>query len=168
MATKASFDIGPVQRAIILAGGLAIGTVSAIAVARGLSGMAPAAPQLKEAAVIVHLSAALPAIPLGLHVLLTRKGTAMHKALGKLWILLMLTAALSALAIRDINHGAFSWIHLFVPLAVITIVRGIAAARAGRIAAHKRNMVGLYIGALLIPGIFTFVPGRLMWVWLFG
>ena len=80
-------------------------------------------------------------MPLGLCVLLTRKGDARHPMLGKIWMHLWLVTALSALFIRHMNSGNFSFIHLFVPLAIVTMVRAIAAARQGRIDAHKSPLV---------------------------
>ncbi|MFZ5746027.1 MAG: DUF2306 domain-containing protein [Pseudomonadota bacterium] len=167
-AARPPAEIGPGLRRLMLIGGGAVGVLSAVAVARGLSGLAPSHLSPKEVAVIVHIAAVLPAVPLGLYILLTRKGGARHRLLGRVWMLLMLTTALSALFIRHINHGQFSWIHLFVPLAIVTMVRAIAAARQGRIGDHKRHMAGMYLGALILPGLFTFLPGRLMWMWLVG
>jgi len=36
-------------------------------------------------------------------------------------------------------------------------------------AGHKKEVVNLYLYALMIPGVFSMIlPGRLMNVWLFG
>ncbi len=99
---------------------------------------------------------------------LTKKGGARHRMLGKTWMALMAVTALSALFIRNINDGSFSFIHLFVPWTFYVGYRAIAAARAGRIAEHRSRLVGMFLGALLIPGVFSFLPGRLMWHWLLG
>jgi uncharacterized membrane protein len=40
-------------------------------------------------------------------------------------------------------------------------------ARRGDVQAHRRAMVGLYIGGMLIAGSFAFMPGRLLHRWLF-
>ncbi|WHU01373.1 DUF2306 domain-containing protein [Sphingomonas sp. NIBR02145] len=149
---------------------LAVATVLAgatiVAVARVLIGVTPSTYEAKQVAVLIHLSSVLPAIPLGLWVLLARKGDATHKLLGRIWGVLMLVAAGSAIFIRNMNHGQFGWIHLFVPLVFVTLYRAVRAARAGDIAAHKRHMWGMYAGALLLPGLFAFLPGRLLWNWL--
>ncbi len=149
---------------------LAVATVLAgatiVAVARVLIGVTPSTYEAKQVAVLIHLSSVLPAIPLGLWVLLARKGDATHKLLGRIWGVLMLAAAGSAIFIRTINHGQFSPIHLFVPLVFLALFRAIRAARAGRIALHKRLMWTLYGAGLLLPGLFAFLPGRLLWNWL--
>lgn len=161
-------DFAPMLRGAMLLAGGALFAACLAAVLRHLAGLAPDHGAVRSAAVVVHVGAVLPALPLGLTVLLTRKGGARHKLLGRIWMALMLVTALSALFIRHLNHGSFSWIHLFVPLAVVTIVRAVAAARRGDILAHKRHLAGMFLGALLIPGLFSFMPGRMMGAWLFG
>jgi uncharacterized membrane protein len=167
-AARTVFTIPMPIRGIMLAGSALLVLVSVIALVRGLGGWAPTYPAFRELAIAVHVVAVLPAVPLGLYVMLSRKGDARHRLLGKIWMGLMLVTALSALFIRHLNSGQFSWIHLFVPLVIVTVVRSIAAARAGRIAAHRRQLIAMYIGALLIPGLFSFLPGRMMGIWLFG
>ena len=76
--------------------------------------------------------------------------------------------ALSALFIRQANDGQFSPIHLFVPMTLHGAWKAISTARRGDIAAHKKGLIGFYLGALTIPGLFAFMPGRLMATWLFG
>lgn len=163
-----SFDLPSPLRALILTAGGAMTLLSLIAIFKVMSGMVPPYYVLKEVAVLIHLSAVIPALALGLYLLLARKGTSMHKMLGKLWLAMMLTAAVAALFIRQLNHGQFSPIHLFVPLTFIIAWRAIVSARAGNIRAHRRHVVGMYLGALIIPGMFAMIPGRLMGAWLFG
>ncbi|MDF7776331.1 DUF2306 domain-containing protein [Sphingomonas sp. AOB5] len=161
-------DLSPAIRAAMIAGGGAMTIAAAIALGRAFAGLAPSIPQAKDLAVIVHVATVIPAVPLGLYVMLTRKGDARHRMLGKIWMLMMLVTALSAIFIRHINHGGFSFIHLFVPLTIVGMVRAIAAARAGRIDRHRRMLITLYLGGLLIPGAFAFLPSRIMGLWLFG
>ncbi|MFT5923027.1 MAG: putative membrane protein [Flavobacteriales bacterium] len=42
------------------------------------------------------------------------------------------------------------------------------AARKGNIKAHKRKMILLYVGAILIAGAFTLMPGRYLHHVFFG
>lgn len=80
----------------------------------------------------------------------------------------MVVTAISALFIRQINGGQFSPIHVFVPIALHGAWKAISTARRGDIAGHKRALIGFYLGALTIPGLFAFLPNRLMGTWLFG
>lgn len=168
LTTARSNDISPLLRAAMVASGSALGLLSLLALVRAATGIAPMAPVAHYVAVVVHLISVLPAIPLGIYVLLTRKGGARHRLLGKIWMALMASTAISALFIRMLNHGAFSWIHLFVPLTLVAAWAAIAAARAGNIAQHRRRLVGMFLGAMVVPGLFAFSPGRVMAIWAFG
>ena len=64
--------------------------------------------------------------------------------------------------------GHFGWIHLLSILVIVTVPRALIDVRAGRIKAHQRRMVMLYVGALLIAGAFTLWPGRYLHGVLFG
>lgn len=169
VATRAKpFDLGPVARAAVGVVGVGFTSVCALAAVRFAAGLAPAHPSTQSLAVMIHLAAVLPAVPLGAWLMLSRKGTPRHKQLGKVWVALMLVTALSALLIRQINGGQFSLIHLFVPLTFYSAWKAIASARRGDIAAHRKELIGFYLGALTIPGLFAFLPDRLMGMWLFG
>jgi uncharacterized membrane protein len=51
-------------------------------------------------------------------------------------------------------------------LAIFTLVMlplAVWRARRHRVTAHKRAMILLFAGALVIAGAFTFIPGRIMY-----
>ncbi len=64
--------------------------------------------------------------------------------------------------------GAFWIYYLFSILALYNVTAAYSAVRNGDIKTHKANMIGLYIGGLVIAGSFTLAPGRLIHGWLFG
>lgn len=161
-------DLTPALRAMILVAGGTVSAMAVVALMRGALGLSPTLARVHDVAVLIHLGSVLPALPLGLYVLLARKGDARHRMLGKVWAVLMVVAALSALALRDLNHGQFSFIHIFVPVTLIGLWRAIAAARAGKIDTHRKVMVSLYLAGLIGAGSFAFMPGRVMGTWLFG
>ena len=109
----------------------------------------------------LHLSAAVAALLLGILVLVQAKGTYRHKLMGRFWVVLMFTVAITSLWIRDLNGGAFSGIHLLTALTVLSLIRGIRAIRKGYVEAHKRFMIGTFIG-LCGAGLGTLLPGRLI------
>lgn len=148
---RSPHGVSPFLLAVMAAGGAVLGLLSLLALARATLGLAPAAPAAREVAVAVHLGSVVPAIPLGLFVLLTRKGGARHRLLGRVWMGLMVSTALSALFIRHLNHGGFSWIHIFVPATLVAAWAAIAAARAGDIAQHRNRLAGMFLGALVVP-----------------
>ena len=111
----------------------------------------------------IHIAAASVALVIGVVLLVGIKGNGLHRALGWTWAVAMATVAISSIFIRNINDGAFSWIHLFTGWTIIVLPMALYAARRHDIAAHRARMTGLFVGALLIAGMFTFFPGRLMW-----
>lgn len=115
----------------------------------------------------IHLICVIPAVPLGGYILLRRKGDATHKMLGRIWGLLMIGAALSSFGLTALRGGAFSPIHILSVLTLFAIPKAIWNIRHGNVAGHKGTMTRLYM-ALIIAGMFSFLPGRLMWKWLMG
>lgn len=111
----------------------------------------------------VHIAAATVALVIGVVLLAGIKGNTLHRTLGWTWAVAMATVAISSIFIRNINPGSFSWIHLFTGWTIIILPMGLYAARTHNIAAHRGRMTGLFVGALLVAGMFTFFPGRLMW-----
>ncbi|MBV7258196.1 DUF2306 domain-containing protein [Erythrobacter sp. WH158] len=162
-----AFDISPQMRAIVMLAATTMTLAAFYAVGRGILGYAPDHPNIRHLAVIIHVTTVLPAIPLGGFLLLAPKGTPMHKALGKIWVALMVATALSAIFIRSGEN--FSFIHIFIPMTLWASYKLIATARRGDMKGHKKEILSLYLGALMIPGVVSFaLPGRLMNVWLFG
>jgi len=119
-------------------------------------------------AIQIHMLVAAGAFFLGAFVLMRKKGTKAHKMAGRMFGLLMLATATSAIFIREINNGSFSWIHIFVPITFVGLYQVITSVRKGKIKAHKRHVLGMFFGALLIPGAFAFMPGRTMWMLFFA
>jgi uncharacterized membrane protein len=78
----------------------------------------------------------------------------------------MTVTATSSLFIKTIMPDGpffgFSPIHLLVPVTLASVVGALYYARRGDIVRHKRAMVTSYVGAILIAGGFTFLPGRIM------
>ena len=120
----------------------------------------------------LHLATVVPAFFIATYILMARKGTPKHKLLGKIYVTLMLVTAFVTLFMQAVvgptflNH--FGFIHLLSLLVFVTVPRAIFAIRRGDVAAHKKHMVGLYIGALLIAGTLAMMPGRMMHLWIFG
>ena len=111
----------------------------------------------------IHVLPVVPAAIIGAFLLARPKGTPLHRLLGKLWLVLMVVTSASTFFVHEIRLvGPFSPIHLlsvFVLYGAFSVYR---AARQGRIATHRRIVLQLYIGGIVIAGGFTFVPGRIM------
>jgi uncharacterized membrane protein len=114
-------------------------------------------------AIQIHVAAVVPAAVLGVYMFQARKGTARHKLMGKVWLGLMVVTALSSFFIHSINlFLGFSPIHLLSVYVLYSSWHAIRAARQGRIRAHRLNVIGMYVGGILVAGGFTLLPGRLM------
>lgn len=116
----------------------------------------------------LHLFFAVLALLFGGVMWMRPKGTAGHKIIGRSFMLLMVLTALSAIFIREVGQGRFSLIHLFIPLALYSVIQSIRYIRKGNVSGHRRAVKGLYFGALILPGLFTLLPGRLLHVVLIG
>jgi uncharacterized membrane protein len=120
-------------------------------------------------AIQLHAYVALAAFTLGVVQLARVKGTTSHRALGYVWVGLMLIVALSSFWIHDLRvWGPWSPIHLLSIFTLAMLPMGIYLARRHRVRGHKLTMLGLFGGALVVAGIFTFVPGRIMYKVMFG
>jgi uncharacterized membrane protein len=112
----------------------------------------------------LHLFTVVPCFLIGTLLLLIRKGTIIHKAFGRVYMVLMLfTACVTLFMPADVgpqflNH--FGWIHSFSFLTIYTVPTAYLAIKKGNVKVHKRKMILLYFGAIIIAGGFTFVPGR--------
>ena len=166
--SRQKIDFSPASRVLIAAIAGAVFTLSLYGFVRWLLGYAPPTPWVRGTALATHLATVIPAIPLGAYVLLAKKGGARHKLLGKVWVSMMFVTAVSTLFIRNVNDGNFSWIHLFTLLTFIAIPQVILTARRGQLAAHRIHVRNFFLGALVVAGAFTFLPGRTMWQWAFG
>ncbi len=117
-------------------------------------------------AIQIHTAAAVLAFLLGGWLLLRRKGTGPHRALGRLWVGLMLVVVISSYWIR--TGGGFSWIHGLSVFTFLMLVLAVWAIRTGRRTTHLGTMIGIYLGALVGAGIGALMPGRLLHMVLFG
>jgi uncharacterized membrane protein len=120
---------------------------------------------LLDASLVVRLHAmpAIAAFALGIVQFAAPKGTLPHRMLGWIWAILMALAAFSSFFIHTIcTVGPFSAIHLLSVITLIALPLGVWRARHHQVNAHRRAMQLLFLGALLIAGIFTFMPGRIM------
>ena len=120
------------------------------------------------AVIIIHTLLAAVSLILGGALLWGRKGHRWHRLGGWVWVLSMAGVAGISFWIR--GETGFSWIHGLSVFTLITVATGVMFARQHKVRAHRQNMIALYVGALVITGLFTLMPGRLLgtalWNWL--
>ena len=122
------------------------------------------APLLNASPIIqVHAFAAMSAFALGLAQFAAPKGTLPHRTIGWIWVALMTIIAFSSFWIHQIRlFGPFSPIHLISIFVLVMLPLGVLAAHRHNVGRHRKRMIGLFVGGLVIAGLFTFVPGRIM------
>lgn len=128
------------------------------------------APLLEAApAIPLHAFAAMAAFVLGLVQFAAPKGTLPHRTVGWIWVLLMTLVAASSFWINQIRLvGPFSPIHLLSIFTLVVLPLAVWRAHTHRVADHRRMMIFIFAGALVVAGLFTLVPGRIMHRVIFG
>lgn len=127
------------------------------------------APLLDAVAPIpLHAFAAMAALMVGIVQLIAPKGTLPHRTFGWIWVALMLIISVSSFWIH--GHGWRGWspIHLLSIFAPLMVLLGIFYAHTHNVKEHRITMISIFTGALVIAGLFTLVPDRIMHRVVFG
>ena len=122
-----------------------------------------------EPAIQLHAFTAIAAFALGAVQLSAPKGTLPHRTAGWIWVALMVIVAVSSFFIHDLRvWDAWSPIHLLSVFTLAMLPLAVMHARRHRVDRHRRAMVAIFVGALVIAGLFTLAPGRIMHAVVFG
>jgi uncharacterized membrane protein len=126
------------------------------------------APLLEAApAIPLHAFAAMGAFVLGLVQFAAPKGTLPHRTVGWIWV--GVVVAVSSFWIHGIRLvGPWSPIHLLSIFTLVVMPLAVWRAHTHRVADHRRMMIFIFTGALIIAGLFTLMPGRVMHHVVFG
>jgi len=120
-------------------------------------------------AIPLHAFAAMAAFLLGLVQFAAPKGTLPHRTIGWIWVVLMAVVAASSFWIHQIRLvGPFSPIHLLSIFTLVMLPLAVWRAHTHRVTDHRRIMILIFAGALVVAGLFTLVPGRIMNRVIFG
>jgi uncharacterized membrane protein len=128
------------------------------------------APLVSAPAIIqFHAAFALAAIGLGVVQFLAPKGTLPHRTLGWTWAALMILVAGTSLFIHRIRTwGPWSPIHLLSLFTLAVVPLAVMRARRHDIPSHRQAMIWIFTLALVVTGLFTLAPGRIMNKAVFG
>lgn len=126
----------------------------------------PVTAELAQAspAIVVHTAVAGAALLLGPLALGLPKGSRWHRAAGYAWITMMVAAALSSVFIRDFrlpNLWGYTPIHLLSLATFVGLGVGLWSIAHRQMHRHRRAMRITY-GALLVAGLFTLLPSRML------
>ena len=111
----------------------------------------------------LHLAAAVVALVIGAMLMLMRKGVIFHRRAGWLWVSAMSIVAGSSIFITGVNGDRWSFIHMITGWTLIALPLAVIAARRHDVKQHRRFMMGMFYGGLIIAGGLTFIPGRTLW-----
>ena len=128
------------------------------------------APLLDAApAISLHAFAAMSAFVLGLVQFAAPKGTLPHRTIGWVWVLLMAAVAISSFWVHQIRLvGPWSPIHLLSIFVLVMLPLAVWRAHRHQVTEHRRAMIAMFSGALVIAGLLTLLPGRIMHAVVFG
>jgi len=120
-------------------------------------------------AIRLHVVAATAAFVLGLTQFALPKGTMRHRIAGWTWVTLMVVVSVTAFFIHELRVlGPWSPIHLLAIFTLVMLPLAVMHARAHRVPGHKRAMISIFLGALVVAGLFTLLPGRIINAVVFG
>ncbi|WP_421933432.1 DUF2306 domain-containing protein [Phenylobacterium sp.] len=160
-----------VRRAALVIGVLAL-VVTLAPYAGGMVRMAarghlhaPDLPLLAAQPLVIklHIAGAVASLLIGALLMTQRKGAIFHRTAGWLWVAAMSLVAGSSIFITGLNGDHWSLIHLFTGWTLIALPIAVIAARRHVVKTHRRFMMGLFYGGLVINGFIAFIPGRTMW-----
>jgi uncharacterized membrane protein len=116
----------------------------------------------------IHLLCALAALALGAVLMSLRKGRTFHRIAGWVWVVLVSTVAGSSIFITQLNHGRWSLLHLFTGWTLLILPVAVIWAKRHNVARHRRAMMGLFYGGFAVNLLIAFIPGRALWMMMFG
>jgi uncharacterized membrane protein len=119
-------------------------------------------------AIKIHLATISAALVLATLQMVLPKGRALHRVLGWTLVVLLMITSVAAVFIRNPFAGEVSPFVVFSAWTLFAAPFGVVAARAHNVRRHAGLMSGLYFGGLILAGLLTFLPGRMMWRIFFG
>lgn len=124
-----------------------------------------------EQVAFIHLLTVIPAFFIGTYLMFREKGTKHHRALGKVYMVFMIITAIVSFFMEArvgpklFNH--FGFIHFLSCLVLYAVPVAFYSARKGDIETHKSAMTKTYYGAIIFAGLLAFLPGRIIYSWVF-
>ncbi len=116
----------------------------------------------------IHLVTALAALALGGVLMTVRNGRTFHRVAGWVWVSLVMVTAGATLFITELNHGSWSFLHLFTGWVLLITPLAVFWVKRRDIRRHRKTMMGVFYGGFAINLFVAFMPGRTLWMMFFG
>ncbi|MAK60984.1 MAG: hypothetical protein CMK09_08400 [Ponticaulis sp.] len=113
-------------------------------------------------AIQIHVAGAISTLLIGLVLMFAPKGFQLHRTLGWTWVVTMAVTAISSFFITSFSPVHFSPIHALSAWTLLGLPMGITAIRRRNVAKHRKEMTQMFVGGMLIAGMFSMLPGRMM------
>ncbi|WP_300377549.1 DUF2306 domain-containing protein [Henriciella sp.] len=114
-------------------------------------------------AIQIHVAAALATLAIGIYLLCAPKGFRLHRTFGWAWVICMAITAGSSFFIMTLFQSFWSPIHALSAWTLLGLPMGVAAVRRRDIKRHRGEMTNMFVGGMIVAGLFALLPGRLMW-----
>jgi uncharacterized membrane protein len=99
----------------------------------------------------IHFASSLIGLITGAFILLTQKGTKLHKQIGYTFAVALVIVNISALFIYDFNEGQISLFHFLIPVSLFFLLYGLRPmmwVRKGKAKYLNRHIIGMNGAAL--------------------
>ncbi|MDD1779876.1 DUF2306 domain-containing protein [Enterovibrio sp. ZSDZ35] len=112
----------------------------------------------------IHLIAAIWLLIAGTMQLIMRKGTQLHKVLGRSWMLAMVIVAFSSFGLPGFVDWFMGYgpIHLLSLWVLFCVYQSVRAIKRGNINKHRAYATGAFYGAVGAAIAAVLVPNRLL------
>ncbi|WP_084399496.1 DUF2306 domain-containing protein [Henriciella aquimarina] len=114
-------------------------------------------------AIQIHVAAALTTLAIGIYLMVAPKGFRLHRTFGWAWVVSMAVTAGSSFFISTLFQTSLGPIHALSAWTMLGLPMGIAAIKRRDVARHRKDMTNMFVGGMVIAGLFSLLPGRLMW-----
>ena len=121
--------------------------------------------QTAPAVIWFHIVCAGSSVVLGAWLLSRRKGTPIHRWLGRLWAALMLCTSIGSFQIQAKGH--LSMLHILSIVSLVAVAAAVVGTLRHNVELHRKSMIGAYSG-LVVAGIFALLPYRMLGQLIFG
>jgi uncharacterized membrane protein len=146
-------------RRLVLAGGLTVLAIASLLLLKPRLYLLAEMPLMLQ----VHFGLILCCVMLGGALMIWRKGRMFHRVGGWIFVILIVASTIGSAIPFLTGDSPLGWAHAGILGPVLWLPLGVMFAKRHDVARHRLVMKILYFGAMLVPGAFALLPGRVLW-----